>query len=74
MRAVPGGDPGNPAESDGVRVYAMAALRDMGTPESHRQAWEILRAMPALPRLMCSVACEALIPEHDRSGRYIACC
>ncbi|MDB5310312.1 MAG: hypothetical protein JWO38_4514 [Gemmataceae bacterium] len=54
---------GRPAESDDVKLYAMAALRDIGTPESRRQAWEILRAMPALPRLMCSVACEALYPD-----------
>jgi len=54
---------GNPTESDDVRRYALAALRDMGTPESHRQAWDILRAMPALPSLMCSVACETLYPN-----------
>jgi hypothetical protein len=53
----------SPAESDDVKIYAMAALRDMGTPESHQQAWEILRAMPTLPRLMCSVACETLYPN-----------
>ena len=53
----------SPAESDDVKIYAMAALRDMGTPDSHQQAWEILRAMPAFPRLMCSVACETLYPN-----------
>jgi hypothetical protein len=57
----------NPAESDAVRVHAMAALRDTGTSESRRQAWEILRAMPALPRLMCSVACETLYPSTIRA-------
>ena len=54
---------GSSAESDNMKIYAMAALRDMGTPESHGQAWEILRAMPSLPRLMCSVACETLYPN-----------
>ena len=57
----------NPAESDDMKVNAMAALRDIGTPESHRQVWEILRAIPALPRLMCSVACEALYPNTIRA-------
>jgi len=46
-----------------VKTYAMAALRDMGTAESYQQAWEILRAMPALPRLMCFIACETLYPN-----------
>jgi len=54
---------GSPSESDEVKIYALAALRDMGTPDSHRQAWGILRAMPTLPRLMCSVACETLYPN-----------
>jgi hypothetical protein len=54
---------GNPAESDDVRLYALVALRDMGTPESYQQAWDIVRAMPALPRLLCSVACETLYPN-----------
>lgn len=53
----------SPSESDDVKICAMAALRDMGTPESHRQAWEIIRAMPALPMMMCSVACETLYPN-----------
>jgi len=53
----------DPDESDDVKLYTMAALRDIGTPDSHQQAWEILRDMPEFPRLMCSVACETLYPN-----------
>jgi len=53
---------GNPEEPEDLKSYVLAALRDMGTPESHRQAWEILRAAPALTNQMRSVACEALYP------------
>src|SRR5262249_44986441 len=48
---------------DDLKTYVLAALRDMGTPDSRRQAWEILRALPALTNRMRSVACEALYPD-----------
>jgi len=50
------------AESDDVKLYAMAALRDIGTPESHEKAWLILRDAPTLPGPMCSLACTTLYP------------
>lgn len=53
----------NQAESGHLKTYAMAALRDLGVRESLQKAWEILRVMPALPRMMCAVACEALYPN-----------
>ena len=53
---------GNPEEPEDLKTYVLAALRDMGTPDSHRQAWEILRAAPALTNQMRSVACEAFYP------------
>ncbi len=52
----------NPEEPEDLKTYVLAALRDMGTPDSHQQAWEILRAAPALTNEMRSVACEALYP------------
>ncbi len=54
---------GDPDEPEDLKTYVLAALRDMGTPESHRQAWDILRTAPALTNEMRSVACEALFPD-----------
>jgi len=54
---------GNPAECEDLKTYVLAALRDMGTPESHRQAWSILRAVPTINNLMRSLACEMLYPN-----------
>ena len=54
---------GDPDEREDLKTYVLAALRDMGNPESHRQAWHILRAAPALTNQMRSVACEALYPD-----------
>ena len=54
---------GDPDEPEDLKTYVLAALRDMGTPESHRQAWDILRTAPALTNQMRSVACEALFPD-----------
>lgn len=48
---------------DDIQVYVLAALRDMGTEESLRQAWEILRAREDLPDHVAAVACEALYPQ-----------
>lgn len=50
-------------EPEDLKTYVLAALRDMGTPESHRQAWEILRTAPALTNQMRTVACESLFPD-----------
>jgi len=54
---------GNPAECEDLKTYILAALRDMGTPESHRQVWDILRATPAITNQMRSLACETLYPN-----------
>ena len=53
----------NPEEPEDLKTYVLAARGDMGTPVSHRQAWEILHAAPALTNQMRSVACEALYPD-----------
>jgi len=54
---------GDPAEPEDLKTYALAALRDMGTPESHQQVWAILRASPAITNLTRSLACETLYPN-----------
>lgn len=54
---------GDPDEPEGLKTYVLAALRDMGTPESHREAWDILRTAPALTNQMRYLACEALFPD-----------
>lgn len=54
---------GNPAECEDLKAYVLAALRDIGTPESHRQAWDILRAAPAITNAMRSLACDTLYPN-----------
>lgn len=54
---------GDHNEPEDLKTYVLAALCDMGTPESHRQAWDILRTAPALTNQMRSVACEALFPD-----------
>ena len=54
---------GDPAEREDLKTYILASLRNMGTPESHRQAWDILRAAPAVSDLMRSLACEMLYPN-----------
>ena len=55
---------GDPEEPEGLKTYVLAALRDMGTPDSHRQAWDdpSAHARP-LTNQMRSVACEALFPD-----------
>jgi hypothetical protein len=54
---------GDHDEPEDLKTYVLAALRDMGTPDSHRQAWDLLRAAPVLTNRMRSVACEALYPN-----------
>lgn len=52
----------NPEEPENLKMFALAAIRDMGTPESLRQTWEILQSQATLPDAVCGVACEALYP------------
>lgn len=54
---------GDPDEPEDLKTYVLAALRDMGTPDSHWQAWDVLSAAPAITNRMRSVACEALYPN-----------
>jgi hypothetical protein len=53
---------GNVEEPEDLKTYVLATLRDMGTPESHRQAWDILRVIPALTNQLRALACETLYP------------
>jgi len=53
----------DPDEPEDLKTYVLAALRDIGSPESHRQAWDMLCTAPALTNQMRSVACEALFPD-----------
>lgn len=52
----------DPAEPEVLKMFALAAIRDMGTPESLRQTWEILQPLTTLSDAVCGVACEALYP------------
>lgn len=63
---------GNPEEPYNLKSYVLAALRDMGTAESRRQAWEILHSALALTNRMRSIACEALYPDAIGSAEIAA--
>lgn len=52
----------SPATPEGLKCYAMAAVRDIGTPESLREVWENIRQTPAISSRLCALACEALFP------------
>lgn len=52
-----------PGEPDDLKEYVLAALRDVGTPESRQQAWDILRGYPTLTNQMRLLACQTLYPR-----------
>ena len=53
----------SPNESDDLKSYAVAAIRDIGDKKSRHRLWEISEKFDRIENHLCALICEAIYPE-----------
>ena len=61
----------SPEESDNIKIYALAAVRDIGNIETRRRLAEIVDTWRSLSNKICGLVCEALYPSVISAQRLV---
>ena len=63
---------GDPEEITTLKVYAAAAIRDIGDFAARKRLAEIAEAAPKIPNRLCGLYCEAIYPELITAAQLVS--